>query len=77
MKKMLTFAIVLVFFLAVPFAAMSGDMIGGGKGGGGSATFAVVNPNHTQALGGKSTAASGGLAIAASHSQAVVATKTK
>ena len=74
MKKMLTFGIVLVFFLAVPFAAMSGDMIGGGKGGGGSSsTFAVANPNHTQVLGGKSASASGGLANAASHSQAVVA----
>jgi hypothetical protein len=75
MKKMLTIGIVLVFFLAVPFAAMSGDMIGGGKGGGGgsSTTFAVANPNHTQVLGGKSTQASGGLANAATHSQAVVA----
>ena len=78
MKKILIFAIVLVFFLAVPFAAMSADMVAAGKGGGaGSSTaFAVVNPNHTQVLGGNSTnatSASGGLANAAAHSQAVVA----
>jgi hypothetical protein len=77
MKKILILAIVLVFFLAVPFAAMSADMVAAGKSGGGSSTtFAVVNPNHTQVLGGNSTnatSASGGLANAAAHSQAVVA----
>ncbi len=75
MKRTLILGIVLVFFLAVPFAAMSADLIGPGDGGKGSHEFAVVNPNHTQVLGGKSTHASGGLANAASHSPAVVVVK--
>lgn len=73
MKKLLVVGIVLLFFLAVPLAVMSEAPIG--TPGGKACSYAVVNPNHTQVLGGSSTHAPAGLAKAAVHSPAVVVVK--
>ncbi len=65
MKKIIIFAIVLVFLLAIPFAAMA-ERYG-----------VVVNPSHEQVLGGHSTHAVNGLAKAAGPSPAVAIVKGK
>ncbi len=70
MKAIIVIGIVLLFFLAVPFAAMS-DGQAQAKGYG----YGVHNPNHTQVLGGNSTHAVNGLAVAAAHPSAVVPVK--
>jgi hypothetical protein len=75
MKRLLIVGIVLLFFLAVPFAAMSEAQLG--TPGGKACSYAVANPNHTQVLGGNSTHAPAGLAKAAVHSPAVVVVKGK
>jgi hypothetical protein len=72
MKRTLFFAMVVLFLLAVPFAAMAVTQVGGGDGGkGGTPTPVVVTPDHTQCLGGQSTHDRWGLVNAAEHSRVI------
>ncbi len=69
MKKIIIFAVVFVFLLAIPFAAMAQTITPMGVEAKG---FYAVNSSHTQQLGGNSMHAAKGLAVAALHSQGVV-----
>ncbi len=68
MKKIIIFAVVFVFLLAIPFAAMAQTITPLGveyKG------FVAVHAQHFQPVGGQSSHAINGLAIAALRSQGV------
>jgi hypothetical protein len=74
MKRTLFFAMVVLFLLAVPFAAMAVTQVGGGDGGkGGTPVPVVVTPDHTQCLGGQATHDHNwwGLVNAAEHSRVI------
>jgi hypothetical protein len=76
MRRALFFATVVLFLVAVPFAAMAVDQLGKGdtgKGGQAASTPVVVTPDHTQCLGGRFFYAHAwwGLRTAAEHSRVI------
>ncbi len=75
MKARLIVGIVLLFLLAIPFAAMSQELVPPGDGGKDVLHYCVVTPDHTQVLGGQVVPTPAGLLIAADQSPAVVVIK--
>ncbi len=72
-KRILIFGVMLLFLLAVPFAAMGCPKSDPGPGK--DVYFVVKNPDHVQVLGGTSVHAWRGLYVAAAQSPAVMVVK--